>query len=445
MIFFLPVFLFSFFHVSVNAVIVRDYNKIKHEQYSSFNEFASIYLTQNDEEGDFIAQRNFLLGLASSECSDVLKNPFFRGVEHFAGGNSLFSVSLDKNAFPISVNHNETSGCSSFLFYKKGDRISSPSSAFPGGGSSDKIEFSRWIQQNTRISVSFFNEFPYPVDVYYHTESAQPLFQFTLPPGGSTGLTSFIGHVFSVSIGKEFLLSRRNSTRTGEENEIAIPSYILDEPEHRPEYQHEGFYHIVDYLRIEEESNVLSPNNRLETCEQDLSPSSFLAEERKSLINDLMLFPSSSDNSESFTSSPSVTSSSLASVMESICNNLFLRFVEFSHAIWYEKRLGSNFIQPQIVQAVTAEGFLHRKLPLSTYHWLVEWYQQKQQEEERAETVVGPCMNQQTAPSSITHLEPSLKNRLENELKPIMQEWYGDGDLYLTSIYGIRCETSFTV
>jgi hypothetical protein len=59
-------------------------------------------------------------------------------------------------------------------------------------------------------------------------------------------------------------------------------------------------------------------------------------------------------------------------------------------------------------------------------------------EEESIESGVGPCMNQHISPSLITHLSTNNKNRLSKELQSTMEDWYGDGELELSSIYGIR-------
>jgi hypothetical protein len=79
-----------------------------------------------------------------------------------------------------------------------------------------------------------------------------------------------------------------------------------------------------------------------------------------------------------------------------------------------------------------------RQLPSETYKWLLEWYYREQQKIEQDEGAIGPCMNQHVAPTAITHLTPEYKDRLSAELKPILEEWYGQGEIYLTSIYGIR-------
>ena len=99
------------------------------------------------------------------------------------------------------------------------------------------------------------------------------------------------------------------------------------------------------------------------------------------------------------------------------CNDMELRYVEFSHAEFYERRLGLNFFQPQITAPVTKEGFLKRQLPSDTFAWLKEWYTQAQLHSENTEYRSGAIMNQATSPSAMTHLPPAEKSRLADELK----------------------------
>jgi hypothetical protein len=35
-------------------------------------------------------------------------------------------------------------------------------------------------------------------------------------------------------------------------------------------------------------------------------------------------------------------------------------------------------------------------------------------------------------------ITPALKTRMAEELKPILEDWYGHGKLKMTSIYGVR-------
>jgi hypothetical protein len=129
------------------------------------------------------------------------------------------------------------------------------------------------------------------------------------------------------------------------------------------------------------------------------------------------------------------------------CQDMNLRFEQFLNWVFHQKRLGLNYVQPKFVPPVTAEGFLHRKLPNSTYTWLKQWYDAEQLRLGGIESKAGPCMNQLVAPSVIAHLTPSYKDQLAAELKPILHEWYGKdkGDLELTSIYGIRKYTNGSI
>ena len=99
------------------------------------------------------------------------------------------------------------------------------------------------------------------------------------------------------------------------------------------------------------------------------------------------------------------------------CNDMELRYVEFSHAVFYERRLGLNFFQPQITAPVTKEGFLKRQLPNDTFAWLKEWYTKAKLHSEHLEYRSGALMNQATSPSAVTYLPPAEKNRLADEIK----------------------------
>lgn len=52
---------------------------------------------------------------------------------------------------------------------------------------------------------------------------------------------------------------------------------------------------------------------------------------------------------------------------------------------------------------------------------------------------VAQCSNVQVDAPSVMHMiTPPLKTRMAEELKPILEEWYGHGPLKMTSIYGVR-------
>ena len=130
-----------------------------------------------------------------------------------------------------------------------------------------------------------------------------------------------------------------------------------------------------------------------------------------------------------------------------------------------------------MVRPVTKDGFKKTRLPQETYEWLRAWYlAELSAANMETEEDGGPCMNQLAAPTIMTHLPPHLKDRLSDELYPVLHGWYtgnsyyqGEplpldavrpdnpkqrmeswtsrnvGDLELTSIYGVRRYTEGAV
>mmetsp|Transcript_4231 Transcript_4231/g.4385 ORF Transcript_4231/g.4385 Transcript_4231/m.4385 type:complete len:450 (+) Transcript_4231:81-1430(+) len=163
---------------------------------------------------------------------------------------------------------------------------------------------------------------------------------------------------------------------------------------------------VVDFMVVDGREYTLSPLNRLETCEVPLG-----------------MVPT------------------YASTIH--CDNMDSRLYEFSHQVWHTKRLGLNYVQPQMVEAVTEDGFQLLKLPADTYKWLKEWYDEEKSKE-TTETSAGPCMNQKVSPSMVSMLPGQHKDRLSEELRSTLEGWYG-GELELTSIYGIRKYTNGSI
>jgi hypothetical protein len=158
---------------------------------------------------------------------------------------------------------------------------------------------------------------------------------------------------------------------------------------------------LLDFFVVNGENYVFSPINRLERCE--------------SYDEDFVLVPN-------------------------YCESMEMRYHQFRLFVWHHKRLGSNYVQPRFVPPVTEEGFKLQRLPADTYRWLKAWYDEQRVIKMAKEKTSGVCMNQVVAPSEMTHLTSEYKDKLSSELKPILQEWFGNDkpDLILTSIYGIR-------
>lgn len=171
-----------------------------------------------------------------------------------------------------------------------------------------------WVAESLRTDIKVKNGFDFPINFYWHDESHQGKKQKLLAPGQMTSITSFLGHIFS---------AHRDHGRA-------------DDSEPKGE--------MVDFMVVDGSFYEFKPANRLETCE---------------------IVPGSANSK--FVDPGSIS-----------CDDMSMRFVEFSHNIWYEKRLALNFIQPAFVRPVTNAGFELRRLPEETFKWLREWYAEHQ-------------------------------------------------------------------
>jgi len=271
-------------------------------------------------------------------------------------------------------------GCSELLMYRYNSTIFEPHVRTTNF---DHSHVNNWVAESLRTDFRVRNGFDYPISFYWQEESQHGRKQKLLAPGQSTQITSFLGHVFSAHKDTGLASADETSESAGE---------------------------MVDFMVVDGNFYEFHPENRLETCE---------------------IVPGS-------------TNSKFVEADQISCDDMQLRFVEFSHNVWYEKRLGLNYVQPALVEGVTESGFDLRRLPEETYLWLREWFQKKQVTDSMVEGPVGPCMNQHVAESIMTHLTPDKKTKLSQELHPILEGWYG-GRLELTSIYGIRRYTNGSV
>ena len=356
------------------AVQIYDYNKIEFEEHASFESFKRRYLTN---PGQTFAQ-NVFLGVADEECVGELSSPAFRGAQRHG---QAIAATLPKSQFPISIEN-----CAEVFFYRVNTGISNPWSS---EADFDHPAMNSFVHnQMFTEGIAFRNNFPYRVDIYWHEENSEPQLQLQLDPGEATVISSFLGHIFSANAAEE-----TEGVEYDYENGV------------NPAYQN-----IVDYMSVDGGEYVFSPLNRQQTCE--LVPGTKMTFVEKDIATD-------SDHAE-------------------LCANMLERFTEFINAEWNVRRLGLNYVQPQLIEGYSEMGFTLQKLPADTYKWLKAWYDAQQQNIEVTESGVGPCMNQHVAPTNITHLVPELKNRLSSEVGHILEEWAGLGELELTSIYGIR-------
>jgi hypothetical protein len=246
----------------------------------------------------------------------------------------------------------------------------------------DHVQLTGWLSQQMRTEVVFTSHFDERIAIYWHSEAEGdgPVRTMDLEQGDEVGIQTFLGHVFSA----------RKYTE-----------------------KQDGPGELLDWMSISEDAYAFS-KSRMETCE---------------------LVPGSVKAKAHFTG---------AEGAEISCEDTEMRFAEFLFNVYYTKRLGLNYVQPQMVPAVTDSGFLHTKLPADTFAWLLEWYEANKEMHAVLEHSVGPCMNQHVSESIMTHLPQHLKDQLSLEVAPILKDWYG-GELHLTSIYGVRKYTDGAV
>jgi hypothetical protein len=279
--------------------------------------------------------------------------------------------------------------CAEFFFYPRGASISDPKSS-----STEATEegVNHFVKISTPIVVLIHNSFDFPLDIWWSEEDAGVRRDGHVEANSTIEMGSFLGHVFSFTKAK--VLSRRQMRAR------------------RSQAMHED---VLDYWAVDGSEYTVSSKNRLETCGNN--DGSGLGE---------------------FTTQTFIA-----------CDDMMARFKEFEHMTHFDKRKGNNFVQPQIVRAVTKSGFEHRQLPYYTYAWLREWFLSSRGVGRNSitESHVGPCMNQHTAPSEMTHLPYDgeySKKRLSEELQDVLEDWYG-GPLTMTSIYGIRRYTNNSI
>lgn len=237
----------------------------------------------------------------------------------------------------------------------------------------DHTELSHWIQQMIRVNVDFWNKFDHRIVIYWHSENERE---------GDGGHRTLV-------------LAPGEHMRIGSFLGHVFSAHLFTE-------ETEGEGDLVDWMVVSESGYTWSSLNRIETCE---------------------IVPGAQTQH--------------VAAEEHTCDNLKSRFAEFEYQVFFVKRLGLNYVQPQLVRAVTTDGFLHTRLPENTFKWLRKWYDLNKIDNNMVEHSVGPCMNQHVAVSVMTHLPQNLKEKLSKDVAPLLKDWYG-GELDLTAIYGVR-------
>jgi hypothetical protein len=285
----------------------------------------------------FITSLHFtslLVGIAEEHCLHLLEDASFRGFQRHAGGKTVVSVTLPsyEQAPPRTIESRERVQCAELYFYKKGTSIESRPTSIYSGGDFTYDGLHRWLGSIIRQEGRFYNDFPYPVELFWHDDTTASSCGVILP-GESIFQNTFIGHMFSV----------RSLPSPGEESNDDL---------------------TVDFTVFDGVNYRFSPNNRLNTCD-------FLADESHYDYEEKMID------------------------REIECDNMALRLEKFKLEVLHSQRLGLNYVQPSRIPALTT-GFEKIKMPEKTFLWLREWYDRVKEEAKisQTETSAGPCMNQ---------------------------------------------------
>ena len=172
----------------------REYSKVYNYHYTAVKQFEEKWV---DASGNVNA--NLLIGVFEESCESKVYNVNLLSIQRVAGVEAFRYVTVPSNGFPI-----ELSSCAEVLYYPKGHSIAHPPSSrtaeFTYTGISD------WLHTDVRpLSLTITNRLPHDVTVVYQDENADPVLQFSLRPGATETIGSFLGHLFSVHRGRNTL------------------------------------------------------------------------------------------------------------------------------------------------------------------------------------------------------------------------------------------------
>ena len=185
-------------------------------------------------------------------------------------------------------------GCVEVFFYPINSTIDEPAAR---SIDMEHVSLTRWGSEQMPVHIVFSNKFDFPVEYFWIDESSDPVSQGIMKPGLSYEMQSFLGHIFYAV--------------------EAYPSTQKDKPD------------ILDFMVVDGLPYSWSPVNRLESCE---------------------IVPGST-NAQAAVTGLFVDEGALT------CDNMETRFVEFSHNVWHVKRLGLNYVQPQLVPVSYVDHF----------------------------------------------------------------------------------------
>jgi len=309
----------------------RSYNDVDFFEYDTLDDLKAAIFNDNGSK----ANTNILIGIANEECIDQLRNPSFRGFQRHAGGKTVMSATLPVSEAPAAIMQLPRTQCAELYFYSRGTSINDPPT-FTYSQEFDYATLQSWQKKIIRKEGLFYNDFNFPIELYWNDEAVKSVHVGTIQPHESIYQNTFLGHVFSA----------RSVPDAGRESNDAL---------------------TVDYTVFDGMDYHFNPNNRLMSCDvEGTNTGKHYDYEDKMITTDVQ------------------------------CDDMSLRLEKFKLEVLHSKRLGLNYVQPTHVPGFTPMGFEKRRLPEETFRWLRTWYDEVKAEGRitKTEPSAGPCMNQ---------------------------------------------------
>ena len=258
----------------------------------------------------------------------------------------MVSATLPLREAPVPIAKRKRNQCAELYFYPKGSTLNRlPTANAIYDKEFDYENLQAWEKQVVRQEIRLYNDFEYPIDVYWDDEAVKSVHVGTIQPGDYIFQNTFIGHMFSA----------RKVPPAGK-------GHSTDEL-------------TVDFTVVHGSSYRFSPENRLHTCD---------------------FLPTTTTDDEDPVTSAHFNYEDQMIAKEIQCDDMALRLEKFKLEVLHSKRLGLNYVQPTHIPGFTAMGFEKMRLPTETFAWLRTWYDQVKAEGRinRTESSAGPCMNQ---------------------------------------------------
>jgi hypothetical protein len=149
----------------VTCVVVRDYNEVNHKVYDTYSEFFDAFFTLSGGNSN----TNVFVGVTEPQCADRLETAAFRGAQRHAGGNVVSVATVPSEGFPIKL-----AACAEVFWFPFNTSIYNPLERTVNLG---HVDLTRWGGERMPTHIDFFNDFEFPIQLWWLEESHEPVKQ----------------------------------------------------------------------------------------------------------------------------------------------------------------------------------------------------------------------------------------------------------------------------